>query len=576
MADRQPAGGHADRERPAERSTTAGRWATSASTRRAADPVTVGSPRPADRRPADPRPVPGERSTVARSRTLCVCLIPVPSAWSRSAAPATRWTPRSSPRGWRRAAGRCGARGRTRTSSWSTPAASSRRPSRTPSTTCSRRRDSGAKVAAVGCLAERYGTELAEELPEAQVLSFDDYTDIAARLDDVLAGRAARRTSPRDRRTLLPVSPAEPPGRAESRRARARRATAATCRRASRPASGPGAPARGSQAASAPAQDRLRLRPPLLVLRDPALPRLVRLPAPARRAGRGPLAGRARASARWSWSARTPPRTARTSATCACSRRCCPSWRKVDGIARVRVSYLQPAEIRPGLIEVMATTPGVVPYFDLSFQHASGPVLRRMRRFGDRERFLELLERVGSWAPDAGVRSNFIVGFPGETADGPAGAGALPDEARLDAIGVFGYSDEDGTEAAGLRADKLDDDEVTGRVERARRPRRGAHRPAGRGAGRRGGRGAGRGRRRRAEGRAAHQAPEVDGSTTLLGEPAARVGPVTWCRRWWPPTASTWWRRRARTRRRERQPPAGPARRTAATARGAVGTSPTF
>ena len=69
--------------------------------------------------------------------------------------------------------------------------------------------DSGAKVAAVGCLAERYGTELAGELPEAQVLSFDDYADIAARLDDVLAGRKRPAHVARDRRSLLPVSPAE-------------------------------------------------------------------------------------------------------------------------------------------------------------------------------------------------------------------------------------------------------------------------------------------------------------------------------------------------------------------------------
>jgi hypothetical protein len=69
--------------------------------------------------------------------------------------------------------------------------------------------DSGAKVAAVGCLAERYGSDLAEELPEAQVLSFDDYTDIAARLDDVLAGRRRPAHVARDRRTLLPVSPAQ-------------------------------------------------------------------------------------------------------------------------------------------------------------------------------------------------------------------------------------------------------------------------------------------------------------------------------------------------------------------------------
>ena len=69
-----------------------------------------------------------------------------------------------------------------------------------------------------------------------------------------------------------------------------------------------------------------------------------------------------------------------------------PELAKVPNIARVRVSYLQPAEVRPGLIDVMTSTPGVVPYFDLSFQHASGPVLRRMRRFGDRARFTDLVD----------------------------------------------------------------------------------------------------------------------------------------------------------------------------------------
>ena len=69
-----------------------------------------------------------------------------------------------------------------------------------------------------------------------------------------------------------------------------------------------------------------------------------------------------------------------------------PQLAAVEGIVRVRVSYLQPAETRPGLVEAIATTPGVAPYFDLSFQHASEPVLRRMRRFGSTERFLELLD----------------------------------------------------------------------------------------------------------------------------------------------------------------------------------------
>ncbi len=196
-----------------------------------------------------------------------------------------------------------------------------------------------------------------------------------------------------------------------------------------------------------------------------------------------------------------------------------PSLAATPGIDRVRISYLQPAELRPGLIDVMTSTPGVAPYFDLSFQHASGPVLRAMRRFGDRERFLELLDRIRAACPQAGVRSNFIVGFPGETADDLRELELFLSSARLDAIGVFGYSEEDGTEAASLPG-QLAADEVARRVEEVAglaeelMAQRGADRVGetvevlieerlddG-----------------RFEGRSAHQAPEVDGVTTVQSQ----------------------------------------------------------
>ncbi len=141
-----------------------------------------------------------------------------------------------------------------------------------------------------------------------------------------------------------------------------------------------------------------------------------------------------------------------------------PELTAIDGVDWVRVSYLQPAETRPGLIEAIATTPGVVPYFDLSFQHASASVLRRMRRFGDPESFLDLLARIRGLAPEAGVRSNVIVGFPGETEDDLQTLCDFLEAARMDVTGVFGYSDEDGTEAASYDG-KLDEDEVRERTE---------------------------------------------------------------------------------------------------------------
>jgi ribosomal protein S12 methylthiotransferase len=106
----------------------------------------------------------------------------------------------------------------------------------------------------------------------------------------------------------------------------------------------------------------------------------------------------------------------------------------------------------------------VAPYFDLSFQHASGSVLRAMRRFGDADRFCSLLDQIRQACPEAGVRSNFIVGFPGETASDLAELERFLPQARLDAIGIFGYSDEEGTEAASLGG-QLDPGEIARRVD---------------------------------------------------------------------------------------------------------------
>jgi MiaB/RimO family radical SAM methylthiotransferase len=140
-----------------------------------------------------------------------------------------------------------------------------------------------------------------------------------------------------------------------------------------------------------------------------------------------------------------------------------PRLAEIDGVERVRVSYLQPAELRPSLLETIATTAGVAPYFDLSFQHASPSVLRRMRRFGSTESFLDLLGRARELAPELGARSNVIVGFPGETEDDVAELERFLSEARLDAVGVFGYSDEERTEAAAFDG-KLPADEIDARV----------------------------------------------------------------------------------------------------------------
>ncbi len=353
-------------------------------------------------------------------------------------------------------------------------------------------------VVAVGCLAERYGADLATSLPEADaVLGFDDYPDIAGKLRGILAGEKQHPHTPQDRRKLLPISPADradadayQPGHGGRRRLDA----------------GPMAP---------------------LKLASGCDRRCTFCAIPA---FRGSFVSRrpsdVLAEARWLASegvkelllvSENSTSYGKDLGDLRLLETMLPELAAVEGIERVRVSYLQPAETRPGLVTAIAATPGVAAYYDLSFQHASNPVLRRMRRFGDSEAFLGLLEQARAQAPEAGARSNFIVGFPGETEEDLEILCDFLSRARLDAIGIFGYSDEDGTEAERFE-DKLDEDTILERVAHvtALAEELTAQRAEERigeqvlvlvesvvdGI---------------VEGRAAHQGPEVDGSTTVQG-----------------------------------------------------------
>jgi len=300
------------------------------------------------------------------------------------------------------------------------------------------------KVVAVGCLAERYGEQLAVELPEADaVLGFDSYKDMSSHLTSILDGNRPASHVPSDRRRLLPLSPAS------------RQSSAA----------GVALPGHGAKIdrpgpASGPRVIRARLddRPwaPLKIASGCdrrcafcAIPMF-----------RGAFVSRrpsdVLAEARWLGEhdvkeiflvSENSTSYGKDLGDLRLLETMLPELAAVEGIERVRVSYLQPAEIRMDLLDVMASTPGVVPYFDISFQHASEPLLRRMRRFGSRQAFLELIDQVRARAPLAGIRSNVIVGFPGETEDDLAELEDFLTAARLDVVGVFGYSDEDGTEA---------------------------------------------------------------------------------------------------------------------------------
>ncbi|CAB4962572.1 unannotated protein [freshwater metagenome] len=192
-----------------------------------------------------------------------------------------------------------------------------------------------------------------------------------------------------------------------------------------------------------------------------------------------------------------------------------PDFAAIEGIERVRLSYLQPAEMRPSLLQAMIENEKIAPYFDLSFQHTSPTVLRRMRRFGDSEKFLHLITQIRALSPEAGIRSNFIVGFPGETQADYDDLANFISAAKLDAIGIFGYSDEDNTEALDL-TDKVEEEVIRQRVEAlsSLADEMVSLRASAR-----------IGETVRVlvedeelqEGRAAHQGPEVDGTTSFIG-----------------------------------------------------------
>jgi len=365
-------------------------------------------------------------------------------------------------------------------------------------------------VVAVGCMAERYGTELASEMSETDaILSFDDYKDISARLNTIIEGGKIKAHVPKDRRTLLPIAPIDRAAvktKAQSKevsplgtvlRKRLDNAPIAPLKIASgcdRRCSFCAIPYfRGSFVSRRPSE----IIEEAIWLADHGVSELYLVSENTTSYGKdfGDLK---------------------------MMEKMLPELAKIGGIERIRLSYLQPAEVRPSLLQAMISVDKVVPYFDLSFQHANGDLLRSMRRFGDGEKFLHLISQIRALAPNAGIRSNFIVGFPGESDAQFMDLIEFLSLAQLDAIGVFGYSDEDKTEAADLgnkvapeliaeRVSELStlvDELITQRSEmRIGEQIRVLIEDAD-----------------EQEGRADHQGPDVDGSTFIKSRNKYRVG----------------------------------------------------
>ncbi|MFC7488101.1 30S ribosomal protein S12 methylthiotransferase RimO [Knoellia sp. CPCC 206453] len=305
------------------------------------------------------------------------------------------------------------------------------------------------KVVAVGCLAERYGQTLADELPEADaVLGFDSYADMSTHLRTILDGGTVKSHVPSDRRKLLPLSPVT------RQEASADVALPGHSAPRARLDSGPWAPLKIASGC-----DRRCAFCAIPMFRGSFVSRR---PTDVLEEARWLATQGVRELFLVSENSTS---YGKDLGDLALMDALLPELADIDGIERVRVSYLQPAEVRPGLLDAMVAIPEVMPWFDLSFQHASAPLLRRMRRFGGTEPFLGLIDDVRRRSPLAGIRSNVIVGFPGETEAEVDELAQFLTAARLDVVGVFGYSDEDGTEGE-LLPDKVDAQDIADRVAR--------------------------------------------------------------------------------------------------------------
>jgi MiaB/RimO family radical SAM methylthiotransferase len=344
---------------------------------------------------------------------------------------------------------------------------------------------------------------LAEALPEADaILGFDDYQDISERLQSIISGKSHTSHVPRDRRALLPIAPVERAAARDDQYTSALGAGGSLFRK--RLGKAPWAPLKIASGC-----DRRCSFCAIPYFRGSFISR-----RPTEILQEGKWLAENGVSELFLVSENTTS-YGKDLGDLQLMEKILQEFADIPGVERVRLSYLQPAEMRPTLLQAMIETERVAPYFDLSFQHTSPTVLRRMRRFGDAEKFLHLITQIRALSPEAGIRSNFIVGFPGETEEDYNGLADFISAAKLDAVGIFGYSDEDNTEALNLE-DKVAEEVIQARVSALSSlademvTARAASRI---------------GEKVRVliedeelqEGRAAHQGPEVDGSTSFIG-----------------------------------------------------------
>ncbi|CAN5861459.1 30S ribosomal protein S12 methylthiotransferase RimO [soil metagenome] len=330
--------------------------------------------------------------------------------------------------------------------------------------------DTDRPVLVIGCMAERYGQELRAALPEvAGVLSFADYPRLPQIVAAVLAGQPVPAPPVAESGHGLPllVGDAAPAGASVG-------STSPTA--GARPAAR--APARPAAPPTASFPVRTVPHGPWAYLKLAGgcdrVCTFCAIPSFRGRFASRPLS-EVVAEARWLVGSGVRELVCVSENTTSWGKDL-PSGRRgqvdlirafegIEGLERVRLLYLQPAEIIPELLDAMADSPVVAGYYDLSLQHASPPVLARMARSGGAERFLRLLADIRARDPRAVFRSSFITGFPGETEADVDIVEQFLIDARLDWTGFFPFSVEDATPSATMP------DQVDAAVARARRDR---------------------------------------------------------------------------------------------------------
>jgi len=277
-------------------------------------------------------------------------------------------------------------------------------------------RKDGAKLVVIGCMAQRYERELEEALPEADaVIGLDRYSELVDRLDALTQWMPRRVCSiPRSHMDILyqvrRPTPTMPYAYVK---------VAEGCDRSC------------TFCAIPQFRGRQRSRPPANIREE-----IVDLVA----AGVGEIVLVAQDLASYG----------RDIGVSGGLRELVESVSDVEGLRRLRLYYLYPREVRPALISTMAASPVVADYFDISLQHSSERLLRAMKRPGSGESHLDLIARIRREAPEAALRSSFIVGFPGECDEDVESLGEFLREALLDWVGLFPFSPEEGTPAAGF------------------------------------------------------------------------------------------------------------------------------